>query len=192
MTIATRILAEEGFMALTLRRLATEAGISRTTPYLYFEDKADLLQKVCVRTFEYLIGLCNAAVEEEDNVLDKLTAFGRVYMQFGLDNPVLYRLVFAPEHPDDEVSQEVQDIAEEYKQLSAKPMQEAYEKGYFTYPPERLNPVLWASMHGLLCLRWSGHLSEDEAYHRVREDMEMILATGFLTDPAMGKTECED
>ncbi len=193
--VATDILEKEGFQALTLRRLATEAGISRSTPYLYFEDKADLLDKVCVATFRYLMSLCRDAMAPEDNILSKLTALGRCYMEFGVQRPVLYRLIFAPENPDDEISPDVQKIADEYRSISESAMQEAFDQGLFTYPPERLGPVLWASMHGLLGLRWAGHLSEEEAYNRVREDMEMILAVGFLNpekmlDKNVSKAEC--
>ncbi len=178
--VATQILEKEGFQALTLRRLATDAGISRSTPYLYFQDKSDLLNKVCVEAFKYLISLCRDAMAPQDGILDQLTALGRCYMQFGVDRPVLYRLVFAPENPDDEISPEVQEIAEEYRSLFQGPMQQAYEKGYFTVPPDRLGPVLWASMHGVLCLRWAGHLTEEDAFRQVRDDMEMILSIGFI------------
>jgi AcrR family transcriptional regulator len=40
-----RLLAEgQGFTELSVERLATEAGVSRSTFYVYFEDKADLLR----------------------------------------------------------------------------------------------------------------------------------------------------
>src|SRR5579862_1906750 len=40
-----RLLDEgHGFTELSVERLATEAGVSRSTFYVYFEDKADLLR----------------------------------------------------------------------------------------------------------------------------------------------------
>ena len=40
---ALSILESEGQAALTVRRLAEVAGVSRQTPYLYFKDKAELI-----------------------------------------------------------------------------------------------------------------------------------------------------
>jgi AcrR family transcriptional regulator len=187
--VAVRILEEEGFQALTLRRLATEAGISRTTPYLYFEDKADLLQKICVETYRYLYDECKAAMDQQSGILDKLTVMGRTYMKFGEEKPTLYRLSFAPENPEDYVAPEVLEAAERFRMMAYQPMEEAYNQGLFLIPPDRLNPVLWVCMHGLLSMRWAGHLSEEGAYDRVKVDMENILAIGFLNKDALPPKE---
>jgi len=178
--IAMEILETEGFEALTLRNLAKKAGISRSTPYSYFKDKAELCQCVCAETFRYLIQKCEAAMAESDGYVEQLIALGRCYLDFGIERPILYQLVFAPVHPGDEKRPELLEVIEEYKALTDVPMRKAYEEGIISYPPERLNPVLWASSHGLLSLRWAGHLSEEGLYDRVQEDLKNILAVGFM------------
>lgn len=178
--IAINILENEGQQALTLRRLATDAGISRSTPYLYFKDKSELLAAISAETFRYLIKKCEGVMRDYDGYLDQMMEMGRYYLEFGIQRPTLYHLIFSPKMPDEEASPEVLAELEEYTALSEIPMRQAYEDGILKYPPERLNPVLWASLHGLLSLRWSGHLSEDGLYERVREDMEQILGLGFM------------
>lgn len=45
LTAVERLLADgQGFTELSVERMATEAGVSRSTFYVYFEDKADLLR----------------------------------------------------------------------------------------------------------------------------------------------------
>ncbi len=178
--VATKILEEEGLLALTLRRLAQDSGISRSTPYLYFKDKDDLLQDICAETFRYLIKQCRDAMAACTDDTSKVIAMGKCYLNFGIERPTLYHLIFAPKNPGDEVSPEVLEVVEEYKNMTEIPMQRAYDEGIFKYPPDRLNPVLWACSHGLLCLLWAGHLSEEGVYERVEEDMGQILGVGFI------------
>lgn len=178
--IAIGILETDGFEALTLRNLAKSAGISRTTPYGYFKDKAELCQCISAETFRYLIHKCEGALAECDGYVEQLIALGRCYLEFGLERPVLYRLVFDPEHHNEEKLPELVEVIEQYMALTEGPMRKAYDEGVIAYPPERLNPVLWASSHGLLSLRWAGHLSEEGAFEQVKEDLKNILAIGFM------------
>ncbi len=106
--------------------------------------------------------------------------YGGCYLKFGIERPVLYHLTFAPENPEDDIHPEIQAAVEAHRAVTEVPMRKAYEAGLLNYPPERLNPVLWACSHGLLCLRWAGHLSDQGAFERVQQDMEQILGLGFL------------
>ncbi|MBL4908049.1 MAG: TetR/AcrR family transcriptional regulator [Sneathiella sp.] len=178
--IAMEILEAEGLQALTLRRLAMDAGISRSTPYLYFKDKSELIKGICIEIFQYLIRQIREAMSESDDNREKIMAMGRCYLKFGVERPNLYHLIFMPESPEDKECPEVSVVVEEYIALSQVPMQEAYDEGLLKYPPERLNPVLWACSHGLLSLRWAGHLSEEALYEQVKNDMEQILGMGFI------------
>jgi AcrR family transcriptional regulator len=55
---ATERLMADGasFTELSVDRLATEAGISRASFYIYFEDKGDLLRRLAGQVFEDLAG----------------------------------------------------------------------------------------------------------------------------------------
>src|SRR6201991_5144504 len=50
-----RLMADgTSFTELSVDRLATEAGISRASFYIYFEDKGDLLRRLTTQVFEDL------------------------------------------------------------------------------------------------------------------------------------------
>ena len=55
---ATERLMADGasFTELSVDRLATEAGISRASFYIYFEDKGDLLRRLAGQVFDDLAG----------------------------------------------------------------------------------------------------------------------------------------
>src|SRR5512139_3820069 len=52
---ARRMFADEGYEAVSMRRLAERIEYSPTTIYLYFEDKAELFHAVCDETFGKLV-----------------------------------------------------------------------------------------------------------------------------------------
>src|SRR5262245_22314625 len=92
--IALEIVDREGRDACSLRRLGTEANISRSTPYTYFADKEALLDAVRVAALHSLSDTCESALREGTTVADRLAAVGRAYVDFALSHPTLYDLVF--------------------------------------------------------------------------------------------------
>lgn len=54
MAAAVRIIASDGIDALTMRRLADEAGVSSRTPYNLFESKTDILTAIMLEAMEPL------------------------------------------------------------------------------------------------------------------------------------------
>jgi AcrR family transcriptional regulator len=60
-TAAEQLMADgESYTELSVERIVREAGISRATFYVYFEDKGDLLQALAVNFIERMIGAAAA------------------------------------------------------------------------------------------------------------------------------------
>ena len=90
-----RLLFETGDEeAVTIRAVAKAVGVSPPSIYLHFADKAALLLAVCEATFEELDTYIESAVAGVDDPLEALRVRGRAYVQFGLDNPEQYRILF--------------------------------------------------------------------------------------------------
>jgi len=80
--------------AVSIRAIADRVGVSPPSIYRHFEDKDALLSAVCADVFAQLqIGIANAVADASDPV-DALTKAGRCYIEFGLQHPEHYRLVF--------------------------------------------------------------------------------------------------
>jgi AcrR family transcriptional regulator len=92
---AGRLLAERGLEGLSLRELGREAGVSRSAPYHYFSDKAELLAKVGALGFARLGAAIQASVGGQADLDMQLRAGLRAYIQFALDEPAVFRLMFA-------------------------------------------------------------------------------------------------
>ena len=93
---ATTIVEREGVMALSLRGVAREAGVSQTAPYHHFPDKQALLAAVAETGFR---DLAFGMTETSEKVLesgDLLVALGQAYVAFATANPGRFRLMFGP------------------------------------------------------------------------------------------------
>lgn len=102
---AKRLFLDEGYEHVTLRRIADKIEYSPGTVYLYFKDKDEILcalQEIGFTEFYRRQQIIKGIKDPKE----KLLAHGRVYVQFALENPELYDLMFiirAPmnAHPKD-------------------------------------------------------------------------------------------
>ena len=81
--------------SFSLREVAKLAGVSHNAPYYHFADKRDLLIAVAVVGYESLTARIAEAAASSEEAKSALFASGRAYIQFGLENPGLYQLMFS-------------------------------------------------------------------------------------------------
>lgn len=99
-----KLVAKEGAGAVTLREVARLAGVSHNAPYRHFESLSALLAAVAAEGFESFGERLSTAVQNA-KPQQRRGALGQAYLDFALDNPRLYLLMFGPEldrsaHPD--------------------------------------------------------------------------------------------
>ena len=91
---ALRLFQDEGYEAVSMRRLAQEAGCTTMTLYKYFENKIDILRFLWAEVFAELFdGLGKQAAEEDDPVA-RLTLIATGYVSYWLDHRDHYFMVF--------------------------------------------------------------------------------------------------
>ncbi|WP_369173866.1 TetR/AcrR family transcriptional regulator [Streptomyces sp. R28] len=95
------LVTREGAQALTLREIARRAGVSHGAPRRYFPTHLELLSAIAHRGFDELArratATATAAIAVGDGTASpraELAALGRVYLEFALDNPGMYELMF--------------------------------------------------------------------------------------------------
>ena len=151
--------AEEMFLACgyegaTIRKIADEVGVSSTALYMHFRDKSEILVEICEDAFAKLIaqntGFAALRIEPVARVRLMLGA----YMQFALDNPSAYQLVFSStNHPlaeDQEAN--IRALGDRCYALFAGAVQEVAASGRLKGEVDASAQVLWAAAHGLVAL----------------------------------------
>ncbi len=97
---ATDLFVNEGFERVSMRRIADKIEYSPTTIYLYFKDKAELLDQICTGTFARLAQHLTRMLEQPGDPLERLKRGLLAYINFGIANPQQYRVVFMMPPPE--------------------------------------------------------------------------------------------
>lgn len=92
--VATRIFAEKGYRAVTMRAIAAEIRCSPMKPYRYFKNKEAIFEQVRRSTYRSLTDAAGRAVAGITDPVASLAAFGEVYICFALEKPDIYRILF--------------------------------------------------------------------------------------------------
>ncbi|HTP69847.1 MAG TPA: TetR/AcrR family transcriptional regulator [Dongiaceae bacterium] len=154
---ASELFVKEGYDHLSMRRIAEKIEYSPTTIYLYFRDKAELLEQVCLETFSRLTHVLARIQELPGDPNERLKRGLLAYIKFGLENPHHYRATFMTPIPEGFDKNK-------YKQPDSPGMQAfdflrrcvydciAAAKFKKNADPELISQTLWAGIHGVTSL----------------------------------------
>ncbi|MEU3614653.1 TetR/AcrR family transcriptional regulator [Streptomyces sp. NPDC006872] len=93
--VGVDLVTREGAGALTLREIARRAGVSHGAPRRHFPTHLELLSAIAHRGFTELAGRVTTTLG--DGTADprtQLAELGRAYLEFALENPGMYELMF--------------------------------------------------------------------------------------------------
>ena len=99
-TVAARLLQEQGPAAVTTRAVAEGAGVQAPTLYRLFGDKDGLLEAVAEQVMATYVSakaaVVEAAVAGDVEPLEELRSGWQSQIDFGVANPALFRLLSDP------------------------------------------------------------------------------------------------
>lgn len=91
---ALRLFQEDGYDAVSMRRLAGEAGCTVMTLYRYFDRKIDILRQLWAEVFTELFDELDAVAAGEPDPARRLDKVARGYVGYWLSRREHYFLVF--------------------------------------------------------------------------------------------------
>lgn len=93
---ATRLLVEEkGPEGFSVTQACRAAGVSTAAPYRHFKDKEEMLSAVVVEGMErHFEAMMTALAGIPDGSIDRISALGRLYVEFAIKEPGVFRLIF--------------------------------------------------------------------------------------------------
>ena len=94
LSAARELFVNEGYENVSMRKIANKIEYSPTTIYLYFKDKADLLDSVCKETLLDLLNTLEQLKQDKSDPVETLRKSGQAYVEFGLKYPQDYKLTF--------------------------------------------------------------------------------------------------
>jgi AcrR family transcriptional regulator len=149
---ASDLLAGEGPGALTVRRIATEAGVSTMNVYSRFGGKDGVVEHLFVEGFTRLGSGMSSAALTDDTIAD-LRSCGLAYRSFAIDNPTLYSVMFDRVVPDFVPTLEAQTLAGSTLGQLAQRLERAMHAGTLrAADPLSTAALVWATCHGVVSL----------------------------------------
>lgn len=144
-----------GFEATTIRNIAEKIEYSPSTIYQHFKDKNEIFYTIHSEAFAELVRYLNAS-EIHKNPMDQLIALGKIYIQFAMENPELYDLMFIMEAPIDfldyleDANWTEGKMAFDYlKSVIARCINQGLIK---ETDLESLSYLIWSTVHGLVTI----------------------------------------
>jgi AcrR family transcriptional regulator len=190
---ARDLFARDGYEAVTMRKIAQRIEYSPTAIYFHFKDKEDLFRELCAGDFLTLAQSFTRLLEVTDPI-ERLRQAGRAYVDFAIEHPNHYRLMFMTLHPPI-------GLTERETQMMGKPDQDAYAFVKLlvrdAIASGRLRPehddveqvaqMAWASGHGLVALHIAKCKDAWVEWRPVRETAWALIDAalrGMLRDPS--------
>jgi AcrR family transcriptional regulator len=155
---ALSIFRDEGIDAVTFRSLADAAGVSHTLPYRYFENKDSLLASVRVMCFEQFEQFVRAREAKSATHLDRVLAVMDAYVDFVLQHPVEYTLIFVTAQPPPQRYPELLAARRRLFEHSVQLVQLCINERVVHGDARKVTHAVWATVHGLLTLHVANQL----------------------------------
>ena len=182
--LALRAFSERGVDGISLRGLAAAAGCSRTTPYRYFKNKADILAAVRQSEFQRMADATELVAKRESNPDKRLLALAQFYVQFALDRPDAYRVMYGVNQQDEQHYPELVKQIKRTQQPMVTAVEEAIETGLIHGDPVNIVHLLWAGLHGLISLHLSDKLHMGRNIDELAKVMVRSLTQAVATNPS--------
>jgi AcrR family transcriptional regulator len=157
---AEAVLLERGVEAFSLRECARRAGVSHGAPAHHFGDVRGLLTAFATAGFERMVQRMQAYAEAAgSDPAPRLTAVGRAYIDFALDHPAHFRLMFRSDRLD-HGSEALRNAADAAARALAWALAAALEaRGLTTETLQDRCLLAWSAVHGLAMLVLDADLS---------------------------------
>lgn len=148
---AMELLEESGEADLSLRAVARRAGVSAAAPYRHYADREALVSAVAAVGYQELAQQL-AAAHPSPSTPEQLASVAIAYVQFALERPALFRIMFT-EPCDRDNDDRVAATAAVAQYVHA-----IVERAFPEADAEALATAIWALVHGLAFLHLDGKL----------------------------------
>jgi AcrR family transcriptional regulator len=180
-----RLIEAEGIGAVSLRRVAREAGVSSGAPYHHFADRADLLAALSARGYELLAADLAEARTGTGSPVRALTRLMCGYVGFARREPGYFRLMFRPElsgtreHPGLKAAEHAAEA-----QLDAA-VAGCVDAGIIAADQaDALGVAAWSLAHGLASLWLDGQLSDEyDNPELIAAQVAALVESAFTSRP---------
>jgi AcrR family transcriptional regulator len=183
LTAALRLVEQKGPTGLTMREVAAALGYSATAIYQHFASKEELLLALKLQAGD-LLAEEMAVARQEPTLEAQLHGMAHRYLEFGLQNPAYYRLIFQDMLPGLQPSAEPHARLRRAWSIVRETLAAWIEaRGVSGIAVDHGANVVWAIVHGMTSLALANRLpcSDRGALHALLDLALGYWASGVLS-----------
>jgi AcrR family transcriptional regulator len=176
---AEAVLVREGPGGLTVRAVATEAGIAPMGVYNRLGGKEGLVDALLIKGFDRLRAAVDAAGSESGpgaDMRDRFYDCGRRYREFALANPHFYAIMFEDAIPHEFDNPEVAVHAEAAFYALVRTVELSAAAGVIAAPnPVETAQQIWSTVHGAVALELKGLIQTEDPAATYRASLDTLI-----------------
>ena len=161
---ARELAEQQGWDAVTTRRLAERIEYSQPVLYSHFRGKREIIGAVALEGATEMAAALRAATSAADGPRTRVTALARTYLDFAARNPAVYDALF---QLDGGLAFANQDTPQPLKDAFAAQLESLSEVAGDGVHPALFTETFWAALHGLATLTRAGRLPPEDTEPRV-------------------------
>ncbi|WP_405436753.1 TetR/AcrR family transcriptional regulator [Streptomyces avidinii] len=161
---ARELAEQQGWDAVTTRRLAERIEYSQPVLYSHFRGKREIIGAVALEGAAEMAAAVRAAASRANGPRERVAALARAYLDFAEHNPAVYDALF---QLDGGLAYAQEDTPEPLKDAFAALFECLAEVAGDGVNPGMFTEVFWAALHGLATLTRAGRLLPEDAEPRV-------------------------
>ncbi|MGW4287408.1 TetR/AcrR family transcriptional regulator [Streptomyces sp. NPDC004673] len=161
---ARELAEQQGWDAVTTRRLAERIEYSQPVLYSHFHGKREIIGAVALEGATEMAAALRAATSAADGPHARVTALARAYLDFAERNPAVYDAMF---QLDGGLAFAQEDTPEPLKDAFAALLECLGEVAGEGVHPALFTEVFWAALHGLTTLTRANRLPPGDAEQRL-------------------------
>ncbi|TDU04894.1 TetR family transcriptional regulator [Streptomyces sp. 846.5] len=163
---ARELAEQQGWDAVTTRRLAERIEYSQPVLYSHFRGKREIIGAVALEGAAEMAAALRAATRgAAGGPRERVAALARGYLDFAERNPAVYDAMF---QLDGGLAFAAEDTPEPLKDAFAALLENLGEVAGDGIDPGLFTELFWASLHGLATLTRAGRLPPEDTDRRVQ------------------------
>ncbi len=146
---------------ISLREVARAAGISHAAPYKHFTRRSDFLAALAARCMTEFVETQTHAAQATTDPRDRLIRLGTAYVDYGVDHPHAFALIFDPEvSPPGRPPPQLGTLIDQHTALLYGAVEDGVQAHVLSSQVSAADiaTALWAQVHGLTLLVVLGHV----------------------------------
>jgi AcrR family transcriptional regulator len=160
---ARELAEQQGWDAVTTRRLAERIEYSQPVLYSHFRGKREIIGAVALEGAAEVAVAVRAAASSANSPRERVAALARAYLDFAARNPAVYDALF---QLDGGLAFAKADTPEPLKDAFAALLESLGEVAGDGVHPALFTEVFWAALHGLATLTRAGRLPPEDTERR--------------------------